>query len=156
VHHTYRNSRFVELAALLDVELDVARVGAFGDARVGDPFRRAADLADGVRHFDAVPDGVEFAGDEVPGGGAAAGEAGGVRDALLIRPHHDLERPARGDTRFLQCLNRLDGGKRAEVAVEVAAVRHGIDVRAEEHGRERRVSAGAAGEDVAGWIDARL
>src|ERR1019366_1737577 len=37
---------------------------------------------------------------------------------------------------------------------EVAAVRDRVDVRAEEHGFERRVATGARCEDVAGGIDA--
>ena len=46
--------------------------------------------------------------------------------------------------------------ERAEIAVEVAAARHRVDVRSEQDGRQRRLAAGAASEDVAGRIDARL
>ena len=46
--------------------------------------------------------------------------------------------------------------ERSQIAVEVAAVRHRIDVRTEEDRRQGRVGAGAAPEDVAGRIDAGL
>ena len=46
--------------------------------------------------------------------------------------------------------------ERAEVAVEVAAAGHRVDVRAEEDRRQRRFEAVAAREDVARGIDPRL
>ena len=46
--------------------------------------------------------------------------------------------------------------ERTEVAVEVAAARNRVDVRAEEDRRQRRLEPVAAREDVAGGIDARF
>ncbi len=53
-------------------------------------------------------------------------------------------------------LDDANGRKRAEVAVEVAALGHRVDVRAEQDRRKRRLEAFAAREDVAGGIDPRL
>ena len=55
-----------------------------------------------------------------------------------------------------QRLERAERGERAQITVEVAAVRHRIDVRSEEDRRQRRVGAGAASEDIAGRVHAGI
>jgi hypothetical protein len=57
--------------------------------------------------------------------------------ALLVGPDHQLERPPRDVLRFLQRAHHLDPTDRADVAVEVPAVRHRVDVRAEQQRRQR-------------------
>ncbi len=54
---------------------------------------------------------------------------------------------------FLDGSRHLDGRERAKVAVVVAALRHGVDVRAENDGLSRRVGARAAANDVTGGVD---
>ena len=61
---------------------------------------------------------------------------------------------ARLDLRRLHGLNHFERRERAQIAVEVAAVGHRVDVRAEQDRRLIRLAA-EAGEDVAGGIDAR-
>ena len=76
---------------------------------------------------------------DVAGDDAAAGEAAAERDAFLGRPDDHLERMARA-RRSPRSSASIDAerGERAEVAVEVAAARHRVDVRAEEDRRQRR------------------
>ena len=87
---------------------------------------------------------------------AAARQAVVEGEAFLVLPHHDFERAARGDARLVQRRHHLDRAQRTEVAIEVAAVGDGIDVRAEEHRRQRILRPGPPSEDVAGGVDARL
>ena len=111
-------------------------------------------IASARRH--PVPDLVHVRRLHVAGDDAAAGEAAAERHAFFGRPDHHLQRMARAHVGGSQRLERAERGERAEVAVEVAAVRHRVDVRTEEDGRQGRVGAGAASEDVAGRIDAGL
>ena len=91
-----------------------------------------------------------------PADDAAAGEAAAERDAFLGGPDDHLERMTRADVGARERLDRAERRERAEVAVEVAAARHRVDVRAEQDRRQRRLEAVAAREDVAGGIDARF
>ena len=50
----------------------------------------------------------------------------------------------------------LDGAEAADRAVEVAAVGHRVDVRADENRRQRGLPAFEASDDVAGGVDARV
>jgi hypothetical protein len=60
---------------------------------------------------------------------------------------------ARRGARGGDCLQDLETGQGAEVAVEVAARGHRVDVRPEENGRP--IAAAGTDEDVAGGIDPR-
>ena len=55
----------------------------------------------------------------------------------------------------IQGLDHAERRERSEVAVEVAAGRHGVDVGTEQNRRQRRVGSGTQGEDVARRIDPR-
>ena len=55
-----------------------------------------------------------------------------------------------------QCLYHLDRSKRTQIAIEVAAVRHRIDMRSECDWLERGNRASSEGPDVSGRIDLRL
>src|SRR5437588_6576149 len=57
---------------------------------------------------------------------------------------------------FLESLHYLDRRHRADIAVKVSAVRHGIDVRPKKDARQRRVPTGACSKDVSRRINARL
>ena len=55
--------------------------------------------------------------------------------ALLVAPRRDDEGQPRGAARFADRLQALEAGEHAEGAVERAALRHRVDVRAGDHGR---------------------
>ena len=78
------------------------------------------------------------------------------RRAFFVRPDDHLERMPGRDAAVVQRLQDAERGERAEVAVEVAAARHRVDMRAEQDRLAARCRCPAAGEDVAGRIDARL
>src|SRR5690348_16644709 len=59
-----------------------------------------------------------------------------------------------GHVLIVQCVHDFDGGHGAEIAIEVAAAGHGVNVRAEEDGFKRAVTAGANGGYIAGGINA--
>ena len=156
LHDTDGRAARLQRAALLDVELEVAVVGAFRpDGRL-DPIRLTADPPDGLRARHSVPRCCQIGWRVVARGDAAAREAAAEGDAFFGRPDGDLERMPRRVPRATQRLDHAQRRERAEVAVEVAARRHRIDVRAEDDGRRRRVAPGAAREDVARRIDPRL
>jgi hypothetical protein len=62
----------------------------------------------------------------------------------------------RGDPAILQRSHDLDRGQRPEVAVEVAARGHRVDVGAEKDRPQRSLSAFAPTKDISGRIDAGL
>src|SRR5262249_17503019 len=115
-----------------------------------------ADLPDRVGAAHAVPDFVEIRAGDFSGCNPAAGEATAERESLFMRPDHHLERVACAHGRFVERLERAKSGERSEIAVEVAAVRHGAEVGAEEDRREAGLVPGPAREDVAGGVDARF
>ena len=87
---------------------------------------------------------------------ATARQAVVESEAFLVLPHHHFERAARGDARLVQRRYHLDRAERTQVAIEVAAVGDGIDVRAEEHRGQGILRPCPPSEDVAGSVDARL
>ena len=111
-------------------------------------------LPDRVAALQAVPHAIHVAGLHVAGDDAAGRGADAERRALFVRPHHHLERMARLDLRGLHRLDHFERRERAEIAVEVAAGRHRVDVRPEQDRRLIRLTAEAR-EDVAGRVDAR-
>ena len=154
-----RDGRFLEVAALFDVQLDVAVDRALRPPRVEDAIGIAADLPDRVSPPHPVPDLVQIRRLEIAGDDAAAGEGAAEGDPLLVRPDDHLQRMTRSHPGGRQRVDRLDRAERrqrAEVAVEVSAARHRVDVRSEENRRQRRLRSRPPAEDVAARIDARL
>src|SRR5262249_45144978 len=139
LHDADRHGGFFQVAALLDVQLEVAVERSLLAPRVEDAIRIAADLPDRVGAPHALPHFVEIRRLDVAGDDAAAGEAAREGDAFLVRPDDHLERMPRAGARGGERLHRTERGERAEVAVEVAAARYRVDVRAEENGRQRRI-----------------
>jgi hypothetical protein len=149
------NTGPLERAALLDVQFQVTVMRTLGAPGLGNAFRIAADLFQRVGATHAVPDLIEISRDEMAGRDGAAGEPLAEREALFMRPDDHLQRMTRADAGRGKRLDDAEGGQRSEIAVEVATVRHRVDVRSEQNRRASRIRAGAAAEDVAGRIDAR-
>jgi hypothetical protein len=74
---------------------------------------------------------IEVAGTQITRHDPADRSAAAKRRALVVRPHHHLERMPRRDARLLTGLNHLERRQRAEIAVEVSARRYRVDVRSE-------------------------
>ena len=125
----------VEHRALLDMEFQEAG-GRPGLAfHFGEPLGRTADPPERRAERDpAVERQVEFLGGDFAGEGAAAG-----LPVLLVEEDEELERVAEFRARFVERLHRFEAGDAARGAVVVAAVRHGVEVRAEEQRRKRRL-----------------
>ena len=155
VHRAARRALVVEHGSLLDVQLGV------GD--------RAVELSRGARHLrdgDAVvgqrvgqPDAVRVAqlarGVDVEQPARRRRPEQRVAEArpLLVGPVHQRDGAAVG----LQRPQRLGRRQQAEAAVEPAAVRHAVHVRADHHrlGRLARPPRPDVPGDVAGDVDAR-
>ena len=84
----------------------------------------------------------------------AAEHVRGEARALLVGEEADGDRVHRVDAALLECLDDLEPGEHAEVAVEAPAGRHRVDVRAGHHRGRRRVGARPGGHDVADGVDA--
>ncbi|MCY1392740.1 hypothetical protein D9M68_377580 [compost metagenome] len=76
--------------------------------------------------------------------------------ALFVGPHGHLQRGTRANAGVVQGLDHLQSRQHAIDAVEAAASRLGIQVRAGEHRRQVVFEASAAGEDVAHLVHADL
>ena len=76
--------------------------------------------------------------------------------ALLVGPGHQVDRVLGGDPGGIERLQRLQAGEHAEDAVEPAAGRLAVHVRARHDRRCRRIAARAAHEQVRDRIDRRL
>ena len=90
------------------------------------------------------------------GRGTAAHQPVVERVALLVLPHHHFQSAAKGYLRLVQSLQYLDGAERAQVAIEVPSIRNRVDVRPEEHRRQRGVRARPQRKDISGRVDARF
>jgi hypothetical protein len=143
-------ARRLELGALLDVELDERRESAGLHARFGDPFGVVAGGCERVGERPAVP--AAGGGDVL--GGQAGGDGRGPEQAavaaLLVGERDDLHRPRERHALFREAPDALEAGDDAERAVEHAAVRHGVDVRAGP--QRRRLGTVEADEDVADGV----
>ena len=73
--------------------------------------------------------------------------------ALLVGPHRDLDRRLGDVARIVQHAQHLQPRHHAIGAVELAAGRLGVEMRAGHHRRLGRIAALAAGEDVAELVD---
>src|SRR5271165_5851276 len=118
--------------------------GAGGAAGGFDGVRITADLADGVAFDRTVPDMIELAGLEEAGDGPAAVDRVIKGDALFVCPHDDFERVPGRDAESIQRLDGFDRGQHTEIAIEIAAIGDGIDVRTEQDGFEIAPGSGAA------------
>ena len=147
----------LEHDALLDVQLDERVDRRRVDARVVQPVRVEAGVAQRVGHADAVAvaQPVQVGAREPPGGGAAA-DAAGAEARLLPRPGDELDRAPRHDAARAQQVDRLDRAEHADDAVVAAGVQRRVDVRAGQHERRVRVAAGPAPEQVADCVEPRL
>jgi hypothetical protein len=96
------------------------------------PIRVAADAPDRLAAAHAVPDLVHVAGGDLAGHNPAARKATAERESLFVRPDHHFERMPRADVRRPKRFENAQGGERAEVAVEIAAVRYRVDMRSEQ------------------------
>jgi hypothetical protein len=150
--HADLHALLVEDVPLLDVELEVGRDAARFVPSRGEVLRVAADARDLLRQGYAVtPRAAElFVGDQSDVS-AAAGQA-----ALLVAPDYDLQRAPVAVAGLGQGVRHLDGRHRAHVAVVVAAVRHRVDVRAEQDRLGSRHGARTHPHDVAHGVDANL
>ena len=148
-----RHAGPIERPALFDVQLHVGVPGAARPHRRLDPRRIAADAADRVAPPQPVPLLIEDAGLQVAGDDAAARRAGAEGGALLVGPQHHLQRMTGGDASGAHGLEDVQRGQCPEIAVEVAAAGHRVDVRAEEDGRRIGRPALDPDEHVAGGIE---
>src|SRR5207245_9016670 len=106
-----RDGRFLELAALLDVQLDVAVERALRPPRVEDAIGIAADLPDRVGAPHPVPDLIQICRLEIAGDDAAAGEGAAEGDPFLVRPDDHLQRmtrPHTGGSKRVDRFNRTE------------------------------------------------
>src|SRR5262249_49396573 len=96
---------------------------------------------------------IEYLGSNNSGGDARAQRADTEVVPLFIGPNDDFQWMARWGARFAQRADHFDGPERAYVAIVVAAMHDGINVRAEENDRQVLRTVTMA-EDVASGIDA--
>src|SRR5206468_4172312 len=143
------DAALVEHATLLDVQLNISGDGAWSVARLGDARRIAANAADLLgEHHAVAPRPVDFIPWQVTNEAAAAGEA-----ALLIAPDHHMQRMTIAVVALGEDVCYLDGRTGSDIAVVVAALGDGIDVRAEEDGERGGSRTGSHAEGVADRID---
>ena len=152
-----RDAGALERAALLDVQLEIAVVRALRPARLEDAIGIAADLA-GSRRRASARSRPRPCRRSRSGRRRCGCRRGRGRTRSLLRAPR---RPSRADGACAtpaasSASSTAERAERPEIAVEVAAVRHRVDVRAEQDRRQRRPLPRAAREDVAGRIDARL
>jgi hypothetical protein len=154
-----RNTLFLESAALLDVKFEIAVVCARLLDGLLDAIRIAADAPDAVAALQAIPGLVEIACLQIARNNPARRRAAAERRAFFVRPQHHLERMTGSDRGRLAGLDHFERGQRAEIAVEITAAGHRVDVRAEQNrrasGRAARGRGRPSGEDIAGRIDPR-
>ena len=141
----------LEDRALLDVELEIGvhRTPADGLApHESDPLQFVAKrLALGV---DARVG--EFLREDA-GEHARRHHRGGEARALLVGPVHDLDRMPGPDVEIIHRAHDLERAENAEHTVEFASGRLGVEVAADEDGRQRRLGAIASREHVAHLVD---
>ena len=154
-HRSDRQTEALEHRPLLDVQLEVGAHVAESAPAVARAVELDAVRADRVLEADSVGirEVAHRVGIERPAGRGGAEEAAAETRALLVGPVDERDgagrRALRGDR-----AQRLERAHHAERAVQPAAVRHGVDVRADDHGL--RPVAGEAGPEVAGLVDVDL
>ena len=149
-HDADVDAALVEDGALLDVQLDVSGDGAGAVARLDDPRRVSSDATDLFREDNTVAPGpFDFVRWQVPDEATAASQA-----AFLVAPNHDMQGVAVVVAAFGESVGDFDRGARSDVAIEIAAFRHRIDVRTEQNGERRALRSRANAENVSGRVDA--
>ena len=131
---------------LLDVELEVGRRGGQLATTVQHPVEVDADRPEGVGQADApgVDEAPRLVHVEVAGARARPEQALAETGPLLVGPVDDADRDGGPPSeRVVNPAQHLDAGERVEAAIEPAAVRHRVDVAADEQGpvtraRQRR------------------
>ena len=118
----------IQVAALLDVQLEIRVISALADAGVHDAIGVPANLPDAIGPANPVPRLLEIRGLDVPRDDAAAGETAAECHALFVRPDDDLERMPRTDSGSIARFDDTKSRQRPEIAVEIATARHGVDV----------------------------
>ena len=152
-----RDARLFQHRGLLDMRLDIGR-----DGKAAGALRHVTiageDRLHCVRDGDAV--GVTYrqhpfecfaAGEDV-----RAGHARCEARALFVGPGHDLDGAERLLAACHHCLNRLERGENPEHAVELAAGRLRVDMRAGNDGRKCRIAALVAQEEIGDAVRERL
>ena len=138
-----RGAAVVELRALLDVRLQVARQGRRRPRGRADPPRVQAELAERRAQRGAV-----LVGQVPPGLVPATGhrgrpeQRGAEPGALLVPERDDVEPEAERTDLGAQRADHLDRHEHAEDPVVPAGVAHGVQVRAEQQRRRLRVPPG--------------
>src|SRR5688572_7509808 len=115
----------------------------------------APDLAYRISASHTVPDLVHVCL-QVSRDDAAAGQPKGEGHSFLSRPDDHLQRVPGTDACGSNGFEHAQCRERSEIAVEVASVRHRINVRAEEDWRQSRIGSGTPTEDVPRWVYARF
>jgi hypothetical protein len=129
------------------VELEVGVQGAPAHrllALVADALQLTAE-----RHAVVVAE-AENPVDVVDAGKGARGHHGGRKArALLVGPADDLERTPGVDAVVIERAHHLEPGQHADDPIVLAARHLGVEVAADEHGRQMILPPGAPGEDAA-------
>ena len=142
---------------LLDMDLDIAQ-HVIGPARsVGYPGGIAAELLQRFAQADAVGVAhVQGRRVEGPRHGARAVQRHREAHAFLVAEGQHLDREGQALEPAVKRGNRRDRGDDAQVAVVLAGVPHGVDVGADQQGRQAGFDPLVAADDVADGVDPRL
>jgi hypothetical protein len=158
IDHGDGDAGLFQARALLDVQLDVGVHGSLGCARLGGAGGIEAGARHGVDQLVAVHrrHGRNGGGVEATAEGPRAEETAVA--SLLVTPRRDHQRPSWRRARLADRVEALEAGQHAERAVQRAALRHRVDVRASDDERRRRIEGGGpeTTEDVTGRVDPPL
>ncbi len=139
----------IEHATLLDVQFeircDVTPLSLNGGERSRIASQDPYSLANGLA---AATHDVQVMVGQPPADGTAADEP-----AFLILEDHDFQWMTQRNVVLREYLRDFDGTQGTNVAVVVAAVRHGVDMRSHHETWQARVSAGAPPDQVACGIN---
>ena len=133
------------------MQLDVAGDVSLLQHRLVEPRDVAADEPDPLA--DRLSGSRDFL--EIRRGDLSGRALASDRPAFLVRPDDDVERVTEAHALIAERARHLDGAKGTDGPVEVAAVGHRVDVRADEDRLERAVGPLEAPEDVPRRVDAR-
>src|SRR5207245_8318909 len=151
-HDPDGNAGLVEPAALLDMKRQITGHRPRPHASFGKPRWVLAVAAQPVGQGNSlfVPS-LENPGAEYPGRGARTEQALAEVVTLLVAPDDHFEWVPGRHLVLVERTHYFQRAQAAHIAVEIAAMRHGIDVRAEKQHRQV-FGARAPAEDVAGGV----
>src|SRR5437899_3725822 len=154
LHDPDGNAGLVEHGALLDMKLQITGHRPRPDASFGKPRWVLAVAAQPVGQGNSlfVPS-LENSGAEHPGRGARTEQALAEVVTLLVAPDDHFEWMPRRHLVLVKGTHYFQRAQAAHIAVEIAAMQHGIDVRPEKQHRQV-FGARAPAEDVAGGVHA--